>query len=105
MYFLLPLFEGVVIDPGFTCIFLCLFSEGGVVNQSIPIVLPVSSEDKDRLSECAAVALSYEGKRVAILRTPEFYPHRKEERCCRQFGTSNKGHPYVKVNSPFIVSF
>ena len=27
----------------------------------------------------------------------EFYEHRKEERCARQFGTTNPGHPYIKV--------
>ena len=76
--------------------FGCLL-DGGVTNQSIPIVLPVSSDDKARLEESEAFALSYDGKRVAIMRKPEFYEHRKEERCCRQFGTCNQGHPYVKV--------
>jgi 3'-phosphoadenosine 5'-phosphosulfate synthase len=72
---------------------------GGITNQSIPIVLPVEKADKERLDGCAAFALCYEDKRIAILRNPEFYEHRKEERCCRQFGTSNQGHPYVKVSS------
>jgi len=76
--------------------FGCLL-DGGVTNQSIPIVLPVQTTDKERLEGSSAFALSYEGKRIAILRTPEFYEHRKEERCCRQFGTSNAGHPYVKM--------
>lgn len=70
---------------------------GGVTNQSIPIVLPVNTEDKERLESCSAFSLSFNGKRIAIIRTPEFYEHRKEERCSRQFGTSNTGHPYVKV--------
>ena len=30
-------------------------------------------------------------------RNPEFYPHRKEERCARQFGTTNPDHPCIKV--------
>ncbi len=34
---------------------------------------------------------------LAILRNPEFYPHHKEERCSRQWGTVNPGHPHVKV--------
>lgn len=34
---------------------------------------------------------------MAILRNPEFYKHRKEERCARQWGTTCKGHPYIKV--------
>lgn len=76
--------------------FGCLL-EGGVVNQSIPIVLPISNEDKERLEDCSAFALRYNGKSYAILRNPEFYEHRKEERCSRQFGTSNKNHPYIKM--------
>lgn len=76
--------------------FGCLI-DGGVTNQSIPIVLPAHTPDKERLESCAAFALSYEGKKVAILRTPEFYEHRKEERCSRQFGTCHTGHPYVKM--------
>lgn len=44
-----------------------------------------------------ALALVYEGRRVAILRNPEFYEHRKEERCARQWGTTCKDHPYIKV--------
>ncbi|CAG2213217.1 PAPSS [Mytilus edulis] len=59
--------------------FGCLL-DGGVTNQSVPIVLPV-----------------LKGKNIAIIRDPEFYAHNKEERCCRQFGTSNKGQPYVKM--------
>lgn len=74
-----------------------LFLPGGVTNQSIPIVLPVKTADKEKLDGCAAFTLRYEGKPVAILRKPEFYPHNKEERCSRQFGTSNTGHPYIKV--------
>jgi 3'-phosphoadenosine 5'-phosphosulfate synthase len=76
--------------------FGCLL-DGGVTNQSIPIVLPVHTVDKERLESCAAFSLTYQGRLVAILRTPEFYEHRKEERCCRQFGTCNQGHPYVKM--------
>lgn len=76
--------------------FGCLI-DGGVINQSVPIVLPISTEDKERLDDVYAFALRFKGKCVAILRNPEFFEHRKEERCCRQFGTSNKGHPYVKM--------
>ncbi|XP_074647363.1 bifunctional 3'-phosphoadenosine 5'-phosphosulfate synthase-like isoform X2 [Tubulanus polymorphus] len=76
--------------------FGCLL-DGGISNQSIPIVLPVPTDIKEKLDGCAAMTLTYEGRNIAILRTPEFYEHRKEERCCRQFGTSNPGHPYVKM--------
>ncbi|KAM4031730.1 bifunctional 3'-phosphoadenosine 5'-phosphosulfate synthase 2 [Anomaloglossus baeobatrachus] len=71
--------------------------DGGVINLSIPIVLPVSSDDKEKLSDSNALALSYEGKRVAILRNPEFYEHRKEERCARVWGTTCAQHPHVKM--------
>ena len=69
----------------------------GVVNQSIPIVLPIQTADKEKLEDKKALALRYEGKPVAILRDPEFYPHRKEERSARQFGLTHEGHPYIKV--------
>ena len=78
---------------------------GGVTNQSVPTVLPVKTEDKEKLDGCAAFTLKYGDKRIAILRNPEFYPHNKEERCSRQFGTSNVGHPYVKVGSFFLNRF
>ena len=76
--------------------FGCLL-DGGTTNQSVPIVLPVSTADKQRLEGVTALSLRYQGTLVAILRTPEFYDHRKEERSCRQFGTCNTGHPYVNV--------
>lgn len=41
--------------------FGCLLDKG-LSNQSIPIVLPVCSEDKNRLSESKAITLVYEGK-------------------------------------------
>ncbi|CAG0879680.1 unnamed protein product [Darwinula stevensoni] len=76
--------------------FGCLM-EGGLFNQSIPIVLPVTTEDKERLKSNNGIALVHDGTIYAILRDPEFYEHRKEERCCRQFGICNLGHPYQKM--------
>merc|ERR1712062_117598 len=76
--------------------FNCLL-EGEVSNQSVPIVLPVSAEDKLRMEGCEAITLRYQGLARAILRNPEFYQHRKEERCARQFGTTNPNHPYIKM--------
>ncbi|XP_012272965.1 bifunctional 3'-phosphoadenosine 5'-phosphosulfate synthase 2 [Orussus abietinus] len=67
------------------------------VNQSVPIVLAVSTQEKSRLEGLTAVALKRDGKVLAILRKPEFYFHRKEERCGWQFGTNNLAHPYVKM--------
>ena len=36
--------------------------DDGVTNQSIPIVLPVTTEDKDRLADENSFCLVYEGK-------------------------------------------
>ena len=77
--------------------FNCLLSDG-VTNMSIPIVLPVSTEDKTKLEKSEAFALRYKGKCVAIIRDPEFYEHRKEERIARTWGMTNAGHPYAKVS-------
>ena len=76
--------------------FGCLLDEG-VVNLTVPIVLPVSSEDKERLEHAMAFTLVYEGKNVAILRHPEFHAHRKEERVSHVWGTSNPRHPHIKM--------
>lgn len=76
--------------------FGCLLDEG-TVNLSVPIVLPVSTEDKERLEQTSAFTLVYGGKNVAVLRQPEFYPHRKEERVSHVWGTSNPGHPHIKM--------
>lgn len=75
----------------------CLLEGGKEVNQSIPIVLAVCTADKVRLEGHSAITLRYKNKALAILRRPEFYFHRKEERCGWQFGTNNLGHPYVKM--------
>uniref|UniRef100_A0A8C5AX73 3'-phosphoadenosine 5'-phosphosulfate synthase 2a n=1 Tax=Gadus morhua TaxID=8049 RepID=A0A8C5AX73_GADMO len=67
------------------------------INLTVPIVLPVSTETKQKMDGCAAIALVYQGVRIAILRKPEFYEHRKEERCARQWGTTCPQHPYIKM--------
>lgn len=67
------------------------------MSQSVVIVLPVTTEDKERLTGVSAFTLQYEGKPVAILRQPQFYPHRKEERVAHQFGTTHRSHPTIKV--------
>lgn len=66
-------------------------------NQSVPIVLSCTENDKSRLADASAIALYYNEKPVAILRKPEFYYQRKEERCSRQFGTNNKKQPYIQM--------
>lgn len=76
--------------------FNCLL-DNDVSNQSVPIVLPVSTADKLRMEGRPAIVLRYQGFIKAVLRNPEFYEHRKEERCARQFGTTNQNHPYIKM--------
>ncbi|KAH0623576.1 hypothetical protein JD844_006482 [Phrynosoma platyrhinos] len=71
--------------------------DDGVINLSIPIVLPISSEDKKRLEGCSAFTLEFNGRRVAMLKNPEFFEHRKEERCARVWGTTCAKHPHVKM--------
>ncbi|KAK5646092.1 hypothetical protein RI129_004556 [Pyrocoelia pectoralis] len=70
---------------------------GKRVNQSIPIVLPVSTQDKESLEGCSSISLYHNDTLFAVLHRPEFYYHRKEERVARQFGTTNKNHPYIKM--------
>lgn len=76
--------------------FILLFNLDKVYNQSIPIVLSCTDDQKARLREKTMICLSYEGRDVAVLKNVSIYPHRKEERCCRQFGVHNKRHPYQK---------
>ena len=71
---------------------------GHIENQTIPIVLPCTTAEKDRLKASSNIALCYQGKFIAILKSPEFYEHRKEERCARVFGTTNIEHPHIKVS-------
>ncbi|XP_006568128.2 bifunctional 3'-phosphoadenosine 5'-phosphosulfate synthase 2 isoform X2 [Apis mellifera] len=77
--------------------FKIIEQNGESVNQSVPIVLPVDTNRKERHANASALALRHEGRAVAILRRPEFFAHRKEERCCREFGTNDPGHPHVKM--------
>ncbi|CAK9300525.1 unnamed protein product [Gordionus sp. m RMFG-2023] len=82
--------------------FGCLI-DGGITNQSIPIVLPVHTPDKERVEASNAgkdrksLALKYDGKIVAILNDIEFFHNPKEVRCGKQFGITSKEHPYIKM--------
>ena len=68
-----------------------------LVTMPLAIVLPVSGQDKERLTGAPEFCLNYNGKAVGLLKNPEFFTHRKEERCARQFGTTSPKHPYIKV--------
>lgn len=74
--------------------------DGTVVNQSIPIVLPITNEDKERIGNEQNVALclpELPSRPVAILRNIEIYHHHKEERCARTFGITDPRHPYTSI--------
>jgi len=71
---------------------------GHIENQTIPIVLPCTTDEKERLKSSSTIALCYQNRFIALLKSPEFYSHRKEERCARVFGTTDIGHPHIKVN-------
>ena len=46
------------------------------------------------MEKAAVVALEYEGKTLALVRSPEVFEHRKEERATRTFGiNADRGHP------------
>lgn len=80
--------------------FNCLKTNNTVVNQSIAIVLPIDSRQKEAIQDHNAVLLVYEGKGIAVLRDLEVYPHRKEERISRQFGSAHPDHPTIqKINN------
>jgi 3'-phosphoadenosine 5'-phosphosulfate synthase len=70
------------------------------VSMPLPIVLPCTDYTKQRIEGAKAVALTdKDGNRLAILRNPEVYEHRKEELIARSFGFIDPGHPYVKLIS------
>jgi len=72
--------------------------DGSLTNQSVPIVLAVSEEDKAAAADAKAIALKDPaGEVVAILRDPEFYEHNKEERVARSFGLTDARHPYAEI--------
>ncbi|XP_076955194.1 ATP sulfurylase 2-like [Bidens hawaiensis] len=72
-------------------------SNGGVVNMSLPIVLAIDDETKEKIGGDSDVALvGPGGNTVAILRSIEIYKHNKEERIARTWGTMAPGLPYVE---------
>lgn len=75
-------------------------SKGKRVNMPLPIVLPINEATKKLIenakSNAEVVLVSSSGEEVAILKNPEIFPHRKEERITRTFGAMDKNHPYIK---------
>ncbi len=78
--------------------FNCLTTpKGTMINQSIPIVMAITEDTKHLIETEKAVTLVHGGKSVAILNNFEIFPHRKEERIARQFGTCHPDHPYIAM--------
>lgn len=71
--------------------------DGSVVNMSLPIVLAIDDEAKERIGGSTDVALiGPNDDLVGILRSIEIYKHNKEERIARTWGTIAPGLPYVE---------
>lgn len=66
-------------------------------NQTIPIVLAINDDDKQRFKEEKSIALKYNDIIIAILEDIEIYEHRKEERAAAVYKTTNVGHPSIKM--------
>jgi 3'-phosphoadenosine 5'-phosphosulfate synthase len=65
--------------------------------QSLPIILPVKNEDKERIEKAKTVNLvsSITNKVVASIEEPTLYKFRKEELCNKIFGINSQNHPKV----------
>lgn len=86
-------------DEMLTCLhFNTVTVDGHTHNQSIPIVLPITDEQKAAVGDAKSVTLTYKGKNLAILRDPEIYAHRKEERLARTYGVYTTEHPHMKAH-------
>ncbi|KAK5975518.1 Bifunctional 3'-phosphoadenosine 5'-phosphosulfate synthase [Trichostrongylus colubriformis] len=70
------------------------------VNQSIPIVLPITDEQKQGITNgdevSPQIALTHQGVVLAVLSDGEVFAHRREERVARQFAFSDPRHPAVE---------
>ncbi|KAL6316376.1 hypothetical protein AAG906_018079 [Vitis piasezkii] len=78
----------------FNCIRM---KDGTIVNMSLPIVLAIDDEAKERIGASQDVGLvGPTGDLVGILRSIEIYKHNKEERVARTWGTTAPGLPYVE---------
>ncbi|CDP07415.1 unnamed protein product [Coffea canephora] len=78
--------------------FNCLrLKDGSVVNMSLPIVLAIDDETKEKIGGSTDVALTGPNDAlVGILRRIEIFKHHKEERIARTWGTIAPGLPYVE---------
>ncbi|KAK8642369.1 hypothetical protein V6N13_011715 [Hibiscus sabdariffa] len=71
--------------------------DGSFVNMSLPIVLAIDDETKERIASSSDVGLVWpDGELIAILRSIQIYKHNKEERIARTWGTTASGLPYAE---------
>lgn len=84
------------------------FNQIDGVNQSVPIVLPTDAEGKAAIAGKDFITLTFEGKDVAIMKSPEVYDHVKEERASRTFGLNQTGECALRciaIERATLVSF
>lgn len=74
-----------------------ILQEGRWIPMPVPIVKALTSEEKAAVQGSGDISLTYKGEAVAVLESPEFFEHRKEERAGRTFGLTHPGHPYIKL--------
>jgi 3'-phosphoadenosine 5'-phosphosulfate synthase len=72
-----------------------IIEDGKYVPMPVPIVKACSTEEKTKLTGKESIALTFEGKIVAVMKSPTFFEHMKEERSGRTFGITHKDHPYI----------
>ncbi|ONI32439.1 hypothetical protein PRUPE_1G367700 [Prunus persica] len=71
--------------------------DGSLVNMSLPIVLAIDDETKERIGSSPNVGLlGPNGDLIGILSSIEIYKHNKEERIARTWGSTAPGLPYVE---------
>lgn len=71
--------------------------DGSVVNMSLPIVMAIDDETKERIGSSPNVGLlGPNGDLIGILSSIEIYKHNKEERIARTWGSTAPGLPYVE---------
>ena len=70
-----------------------------LVNQSVPIVLTITEDQKAQISNGDDIALTEgeNGEIVGVLRNIEVYAHNKEERVARSLGITDGRHPYAEI--------
>eukprot|EP00811_Abedinium_folium_P033197 NODE_6180_length_1697_cov_28.762420.p1 GENE.NODE_6180_length_1697_cov_28.762420~~NODE_6180_length_1697_cov_28.762420.p1 ORF type:complete len:451 (-),score=138.95 NODE_6180_length_1697_cov_28.762420:345-1610(-) len=73
--------------------------DGKLLPMPVPIVLPITGEQKEKLVGQSKIALKdAAGNLVGTISDPEIFEHRKEERATRTFGiNADKEHPYIEM--------